>query len=217
MGLLETASKIDTTRSRIPEWLPDLVHASACVEGYRTPFEVCEALVASELVTVLPKQELTFLLNMISTYMYVYDHRKDKVDIAFLSGVNASVGRDLIDGCGKLRTKPVFIGNTYINSEIPEYPEVIRDIERMSAIDNVVDRALAFFCYICKKQLFIDGNKRVAQVIANKILLDGNAGFLLRIPAGMNVTFSELLLEYYRTNDSYDLKEWLKRYAHFGI
>lgn len=39
-------------------------------------------------------------------------------------------------------------------------------IDTMAEIE---DKALKYFCYIARTQMFIDGNKRVAQLMANKV------------------------------------------------
>ena len=44
--------------------------------------------------------------------------------------------------------------------------DTMAEIEDISDIEN---KALKYFCYIARTQMFIDGNKRVAQLMANKV------------------------------------------------
>lgn len=211
MGLLEAARKIATPK--MPDWLPDVVHAAAHVEGYNTSLKVCQQLVDGSFTGPIDADELTFLLNMIQAYMFVIEHNKDTLDVPFICNVNRMVGRELFKDAGRLRTEQVYVGTLRLAPPRPEYPVVARDVIMMGNKEDLIDRALAFFCYICKQQLFIDGNKRTAQLICNKILTQCSDQLYLCIPWDMNVTFGELLYTYYITNDSYDLKQWLKRNA----
>ena len=72
-----------------------------------------------------------------------------------------------------------------------------------------MERALSYFCYITRTQLFIDGNKRVAQLMANKILIENGVG-ILSIPVDNVGEFKRLLIESYETGNSGSIKDFLK-------
>ena len=57
-------------------------------------------------------------------------------------------------------------------------------------------------------QIFDDGNKRVAILFANKIMIDNGCG-IISISNENQPLFIEKLHKYYKTNDMSDLNEWI--------
>ena len=56
--------------------------------------------------------------------------------------------------------------------------------------------------------MFIDGNKRVAMLFANKILIDNGCG-IITIAQDLQTTFFEKLIKFYEPGDNTDLKGWI--------
>lgn len=56
--------------------------------------------------------------------------------------------------------------------------------------------------------MFIDENKRVAMLFANKIMIDNGCG-ILTIAQENQQTFYEKLIKFYESNDMTDLKQWI--------
>lgn len=56
--------------------------------------------------------------------------------------------------------------------------------------------------------MFIDGNKRVAMLFANKIMIDNGCG-IITIAQEYQATFYEKLIKYYETGEMNDLKKWI--------
>ncbi len=68
-------------------------------------------------------------------------------------------------------------------------------IDCMNSIEFIRDaeiKALKYFCYVARTQMFIDGNQRVAQLIANKVLIENNIG-IFQIPIEKLEEFRTLL------------------------
>lgn len=64
--------------------------------------------------------------------------------------------------------------------------------------------------------MFIDGNKRVAMLFANKIMIDNGCG-IITIEQELQEAFFEKLIKYYESGDMSDLKEWIYKYCIDGI
>lgn len=75
-------------------------------------------------------------------------------------------------------------------------------------IENNTDKALSIMLWIMRSQIFKDGNKRVATIIANKILIENGCG-IISIPVELDGTFKSMLVDYYETSDMTNLKVWL--------
>lgn len=75
-------------------------------------------------------------------------------------------------------------------------------------IPDIYERAIEYFCYSVRGQLFWDGNKRTSTIIASKILISEGKG-VLTIGKKEALSFNEALLHFYDTADSRLLKECL--------
>ena len=60
--------------------------------------------------------------------------------------------------------------------------------------------------------MFIDGNKRVAQLIANKVLIANNVG-IFQIPIEKLEEFKMLLIEFYETGNDTKLINFMKEFC----
>ena len=75
-------------------------------------------------------------------------------------------------------------------------------------IPVVTDRAISVMLWIMRSQMFADGNKRVASMAGNKILIQNGRG-IFSVPVELDGTFKTMLVKYYETNDMRSLKEWI--------
>ena len=56
--------------------------------------------------------------------------------------------------------------------------------------------------------MFLDGNKRVAMLFANKIMIDNGCG-ILSIANKNQAEFFTKLIKYYETGENTSLKKWI--------
>ena len=63
-----------------------------------------------------------------------------------------------------------------MDTNIPDEAMLYDSINTLEKIDDIELKALKYFCFIARTQMFLDGNKRVAQLIANKVLISGGVG-----------------------------------------
>ena len=76
--------------------------------------------------------------------------------------------------------------------------------------------AIDVMLYIMRSQMFIDGNKRVAMLFANKYMIDNGCG-IITIANDIQKTFYEKLIKFYESGDVSDLEKWLYDNAIDGI
>lgn len=98
-----------------------------------------------------------------------------------LKEYNKIVGELLFSYAGEIRSIPVQIGGTSWEQEMPQTGIIIETLDGIEKTEDIELRALKYFCYVARTQMFIDGNKRVAQLIANKVLIENNIG-IFQIP-----------------------------------
>ena len=60
--------------------------------------------------------------------------------------------------------------------------------------------------------MFIDGNKRVAQLMANKVLIENNIG-IFQIPIEKLEEFKGMLIDFYETGNDAKIIGFMKEYC----
>ena len=71
------------------------------------------------------------------------------------------------------------------------------------------DRTVFALLHCAKRQFFCDGNKRMAQVIANHILVHDDVGCMIVVPTDMASTFLDDLLDFYDGGITLDDAMWM--------
>lgn len=189
--------------------LVDSIWKSAGIEGLGTTFPNTEKILENIPVETR-RDEVFFIVNMKRAWYFVFDNIDADNNIMFLRELNKICMEELSYDAGQIRTAPVSIGGT---SWIPEMPQTDLIISKLNEIEKMPDKleaALDIFCFICRTQMFLDGNKRVAQLMCNKIMMQYDIG-ILSIPYNRIDRFKELLVNYYESNDSLDIKAFLKK------
>ena len=137
-----------------------------------------------------------FLLNTVS----------ETITFEYWCKLNEYIARNEALEWGKLRTGNVGISGT----DIPEKEQVITTLEDIVSDKGMTatDKALEVFTWGTRGQYFWDGNKRTSLMLANKILISARAGIMTITDKYME-QFNVLLLEYYNTGKSSELKRFL--------
>ena len=71
---------------------------------------------------------------------------------------------------------------------------------------------MKYFCYVARTQMFIDGNKRVAQLIANKVLIQNDVG-IFQIPIDRMEEFKTLLIAFYESDNDKVLIDFMQTFC----
>lgn len=122
---------------------------------------------------------------------------------------NKLVGTLLFSSADEIRTIPVQIGGTSWEPEMPQTEIIIDSLKEIEQIKDAELRALKYFCYISRTQMFIERNKRVAQLMANKVLIENNIG-IFQISIEKLELFREMLIEFYETGDDTKIINFMK-------
>jgi prophage maintenance system killer protein len=109
-----------------------------------------------------------------------------------------------------LRNGSVGVGGTDYVPPIPQKNEVEKIIDDINKIPDASERAIEYFCFAVRAQLFWDGNKRTSTIISCKILIEAGQG-VLTIGKANALSFNEALLHFYETEDKEPLKECLRK------
>lgn len=198
----------DTAVEMAKRLLVDSIWKSANLEGLGTTFPKTEAILANA-PTTTKTEEVLFIINMKRAWQFLLDNLDYKNSIMLLREYNKIVGELLFNYAGEIRTIPVQIGGTSWEPEIPQTGIIMDALSEIERIEDIELKALKFFCYVARTQMFIDGNKRVAQLIANKILIEHNAG-IFQIPIDALEKFRGMLIAFYESGDDSEIIEFMK-------
>lgn len=187
----------DTAIAMAKRLLIDSIWKSANLEGLGTTFPKTEAILANA-PTETKTEEVLFVVNMKRAWQFLLSNLDYPTNIMLLQEYNRVAGELLFSNNGEIRTFPVQIGGTSWEPELPNTACIITALEEIGKIPDVEQRALKYFCYVARAQMFADGNKRVAQLIANKVLIENNIG-IFQIPIEKLESFRALLIEFYES------------------
>ncbi len=187
----------DTAIEMAKRLVIDSIWKSANLEGLGTTFPKTEAILANA-PTETRTEEVLFIINMKRAWQFLLDNLDVPNNLMLLREYNKIAGEMLFRGNGEIRTFPVQIGGTTWEPELPDVSKISEDISEIDTITDAVTKALKYFCYITRGQFFPDGNKRVAQLIANKILIENNVG-IFQVPIDKIEKFKTLLIDFYET------------------
>ena len=201
----------DTAIEMAKRLLVDSIWKSANLEGLGTTFPKTEAILANA-PTETRLEEVLFVINMKRAWQFLLDNLDIPNNIMLLREYNKVVGELLFRNNGEIRTFPVQIGGTSWEPDLPNSAAIIEDLQKIDEIEDIELRALKFFCFVARTQMFVDGNKRVAQLIANKVLVQNNIG-IFQIPIEKLEQFKILLIEFYETADDTSIINFMKEFC----
>ena len=161
--------------------------------------------------------DIQAILNMRDVWKFLFATVSEPVTIAYFCKLNELIARNEALEWGRLRTGSVRISGTDYVPPVPTYEAVKRELEQIIDVDaSATEKALEVFAWGTRGQFFWDGNKRTNMTLANKILLGAGAGILTITDKHME-RFNELLLDYYNTGTSKELKTFLHENAIQGM
>ena len=201
----------DTAIEMAKRMLVDSIWKSANLEGLGTTFPKTEAILANA-PTTTKTEEVLFVINMKRAWQFLLDNLDYNNCIMLLREFDKIVGELLFHYAGEIRSIPVQIGGTSWEPEMPHTGIIMESIDKIEQIEDIELRALKYFCYIARTQMFIDGNKRVAQLMANKVLIENNIG-IFQIPIEKLEEFKGILIEYYETGNDEKIIGFMREYC----
>ena len=180
----------------------DYIWKCANLEGIKITYPQTQVLYNGGVINGLTASEIVAINNLKRAWQFILDNEL-QYEFSVLSKIHEIVMNGLVSNVGVIRTVPVNIGGTNwkpgfpIESQIKEELEEIINSEEKSKTEISLDVML----YIMKKQMFLDGNKRVAMLFANLIMINAGAG-IISIKNSLQSEFYEKLIAYYENNDS---------------
>lgn len=186
----------------------ELVYNTAYIEGCNVTFPQTQTIIDGAVINGVSVNDIQTVLNLRDAWKYCIENIDAAPDIEYICKINEFVSRNESLNWGVLRTGTVGVGD-FIPS-IPIREEVIKELGSIMSIEEPVERAVEYFAYACKQQLFWDGNKRTSTIVASKILIESGNG-LLTIGKDNAQEFNITLNDWYLKDEKEPLKKCLRK------
>ena len=187
----------------------DSIYSEARLEGVGVTYPDTQEIYEGRAVAGLSIEETIKVNNLKHAWQFILENIDYPLNLRFVRQLNQEIGRGIVIDAGNLRRTDVKIGGTLWKPDIPNEEEVVRFFDGInSEAASATDVGIDVMLYIMRAQLFMDGNKRTAQLAANKIMISYGAG-IISIPVDRQRDFLSLLINYYETADENDIKQFI--------
>ena len=141
----------------------------------------------------------------------------EKLTIEYIKKVHFQVCKGSnVYPLGEFREKGVGITGTTWRPKLPQECDYDKELEEILEISGKLERCISLFCFVQRSQMFIDGNKRVANLVANKEMIRLGQG-IIAVPVELIGEYQSLLVKYYETGEMSEIKKWIYKNCIDGI
>lgn len=193
------------------KYLKDSVYRSAYLEGMAVTFPQTEAILENAVVNNVSAKDIAKVIDLRNAWEYLLENLDSALDLKYLEDLHEIIAREDVpwDRLGKIRTENVRISGTSYLPDVPNIESVNKSIDEILSSDaSDTDKAITMLLYLMRAQLFLDGNKRIATFVCNKILIANGRG-IFSLPPELKEEFAEKLIAFYETNQMDDLKQFI--------
>ncbi len=196
----------------------DSIYTEARLEGIGVTYPDTREIYEGRTVAGLSVEDTIKVNNLKHAWNFILDTIDYPLDLRFIRQVNSEIGRGIVFNEGIIRTENVKIGGTTWKPSIPIEEEIV-DFLTSTMNNNDISpthKAIDTMLYIMRSQLFMDGNKRTAQLVANKIMISNGCG-IISIPVDKQRDFVTLLIDYYETNNKDTISQFVYEHCIDGV
>lgn len=193
----------------------DYIWKSANLEGICVTYPDTQTIYDGFSVNGFKLEEINAINNLKKAWQFILNDIDLELNFAYICKINALVGENVFYNPGVIRTTPVNIGGTSWKPDFPIESQIKEELANIT-YNTKTEKAINYMLYLMRKQIFIDGNKRVAMLIANKIMIENGCG-IISIPINKQVEFYKLLIEYYETKNKEKIAKFIYDYAIDGL
>ena len=198
----------------------DYIWKSANLEGIEVTYPETQAIYDGGIVSGLTVDNIIAINNLKYAWEFILENNDIEYDYKALCHIHKLVADKLVleQDLGRIRTTPVNIGGTNWKPQLPIESQIKEELVEILNQENKTktEIAIEIMLWVMRRQMFIDGNKRVAMLFANKIMIDNGCG-IITISLENQPKFYEKLIKYYENGDKQDLKEWIYETSIDGI
>ena len=197
--------------------LVDNIYKSANLEGIAITFADTYSFINNVNTGNISVDNMLKLKGLTDAWEYVLNNIDEELTIDFIKKVQFEVCKGQnIENLGEFREKGVGITGTDWRPKLPSECDYDNELKEVLSNPNELERCIDLFCWIQRSQMFQDGNKRVANLVANKEMIRLGQG-IIAVPVKLIGDYFTKLIKYYETGDNTELKNWLYEKSIDGI
>lgn len=181
----------------------DYIWKSANLEGIDVTYPETQVIYDNGIVNGLTVNNIIAIDNLKYAWDFILTNYDINYDYNLLCQIHKST-------CDKLVLNEN-LGRLIINPVKDELEKLLNQ-----PLKTKTEIAIEVMLWIMRRQMFIDGNKRVAMLFADKIMIDNGCG-IITISQENQPMFFEKLINFYESGDNTDLKEWIYETSIDGI
>ena len=196
----------------------DYIWKSANLEGIGVTYPETQAIYDGGIVNGLTVDKIIAINNLKYAWQFILENNDIDYDFKTLCQIHKLTCDKLVldQNLGRLRTTPVNIGGTSWKPQFPIESQIKEELTELLNKYTKTELAIEVMLWVMRRQMFIDGNKRVAMLFANKIMIDNGCG-IISISQNIQSVFFEKLIKFYETGNKPDLKQWIDNHCIDGI
>lgn len=189
--------------------LIDNLYKSANLEGIAVTFADTVAFVNNVNTGKISVDDMLKLKGLKDAWEYVLNTIDEELTIDYIKKMHFEVCKGQnIEPLGDFRDRGVGITGTSYRPKLPSECNYDKELNDIMKIEDSLDRSITLFLWIQRSQMFLDGNKRVANLVANKEMIKNGLG-ILAVPVEKIGEYFTILIEFYETNDYTNIKKWI--------
>ena len=197
--------------------LVDNIYKSANLEGIAVTFADTYSFMNNVNTGKISIDDMLKLKGLKDAWEYVLNTIDEELTIDYIKKVHFEICKGQnITPLGNFRDRGVGITGTSWRPKLPEECNYTKDLQEILNSPHKLEKCINLFCYLQRSQMFIDGNKRVANLIANKKMIRNGQG-IISIPVDKIGDYLTRLIKYYETNNNKELTEWIYNNCIDGI
>lgn len=188
--------------------LVDSIWKSANLEGISVTYPDTQVICEGMSVSGHTIDEINAVNDLKHAWQYLLENIEQPMTLDFMKQLHLHLGKFTVINAGSIRWHDVYIGGTDWVPALPDIPKMEKELHTVTEIANPMERALEMFLFCTRGQFFYDGNKRLATLMANKVMIENGIG-IFSIPLKYHGDFYQMLIRFYETGVGKELKAFL--------
>ena len=149
------------------------------------------------------------LKGLKDAWEYVIDTVDEDLTIDYIKKIHFEICKGQnVNPLGEFRENGEGITGTSWRPKLPSVCDYEKELNDILNNSDKQDMAINLFCWIQRSQMFQDGNKRVANLVANKEFIKNGLG-IINVPVELIGQYFTYLIKYYETDDNTELKKFI--------
>lgn len=189
--------------------LVDNLYKSANLEGIAVTFADTMAFFNNVNTGKISIDDMLKLKGLKDAWELVLNTINEELTMDYIKKIHFQICKGQnVETLGDYRDCGVGITGTSWRPKLPSECNYDNELAEIKKIDNPLDRCITLFCWIQRSQMFKDGNKRVANLVANKEMIKNGQG-IIAVPVEKIGEYFTVLIDFYETNDYKKIKQWI--------